>query len=325
MGADGTDRARDPDLGVPVGGPLGRAGAGAVRGVDAGAAAAGGAVCRRHSPWLAIFMSAPGLIGTLTSFFGAGAADPSVATRLIDYPRVERLIYEAPWLGHGGGTYIPDNVFDILDNQYLKTGIELGLIGIVVLAAYFAGAGRRRSRSPGRAAATRSSGCCAPPWPAPAWPRAVCSLTFDSLSFPTFANVHALVIGLIGAGWRLAVGARAPAGVRAGSTPSRSRVPEPCCPREADRGPAGDLAEDLAPSDRHPAGDRPHPPWRDLRGRDQEPGVLGVLQLRPDQSPSPRRRRRRSPPIRRWDASTRTTRTPASRTSRWSSTCWRAS
>ena len=77
-----------------------------------------------------------------------------MATRLIDYPRVERIIHEAPWLGHGGGTYLPDNVFDILDNQYLKTGIELGLIGMVVLAAFFlvpvvvALVARRRSRDP---------------------------------------------------------------------------------------------------------------------------------------------------------------------------------
>jgi hypothetical protein len=32
----------------------------------------------------------------------------------------------------------------------------------------------------------------------------VCSLTFDSLSFPMFSNVYALVIGLIGACWRIA-------------------------------------------------------------------------------------------------------------------------
>ena len=33
---------------------------------------------------------------------------------------------------------------------------------------------------------------------------AVSSLTFDSLSFPMFANVYALVLGLTGACWRLA-------------------------------------------------------------------------------------------------------------------------
>ena len=47
---------------------------------------------------------------------------------------------------------------------------------------------------------------------------ALCSLTFDSLSFPMFANVHALVIGLVGAGWRLA--ARGGRGVARQSRPS---------------------------------------------------------------------------------------------------------
>jgi O-antigen ligase len=156
------------------------------------------------------FMSAPGLIGTLSEFFGAGTSDPSVATRVNDYPLVERLVHEAPWFGHGGGTYIVDNAFDILDNQYLKTAIELGLVGVIALAAYFlvptiiALVARRRSGDPElRLLCAALAGA--------ALAAALCSLTFDSLSFPMFANVHALVIGLVGAGWRLAARERAPA------------------------------------------------------------------------------------------------------------------
>jgi O-Antigen ligase len=156
------------------------------------------------------FLSAPGLISTLSEFFGAGTSDPSVATRVNDYPLVERLVHEAPWFGHGGGTYIVDNAFDILDNQYLKTAVELGLVGVVALAAFFlvppivALVARRRSRDPElRLLCAALAGA--------ALAAAVCSLTFDSLSFPMFANVHALVIGLVGAGWRLAARDRAPA------------------------------------------------------------------------------------------------------------------
>ena len=71
---------------------------------------------------------------------------------------------EAPWFGHGGGTYIPDNVLDILDNQYLKTAIELGLVGVVVAGRVLPGAGDRRSRRPaaqqrpGAPAAVRRAG-----------------------------------------------------------------------------------------------------------------------------------------------------------------------
>ena len=81
--------------------------------------------------------------------------------------------------------------------------IELGLIGVVVLAAFFlvplisALVARRRSSDPElRLLCAALAGA--------ALAAGVCSLTFDSLSFPMFTNVHALVIGLIGACWRLA-------------------------------------------------------------------------------------------------------------------------
>jgi O-antigen ligase len=168
------------------------------------------ALCVLPFGLVAVFMSAPGLIGTLASFFGAGSKDPSVATRLNDYPLVERLVQEAPWFGHGGGTYIVDNALDMLDNQYLKTAIELGLVGVVALVAYFlvpviaALVARAHSRDPELrllCAALAGTGLAA----------GASSLAFDSLSFPMFANVHALSIGLIGAAWRLAARAEEPA------------------------------------------------------------------------------------------------------------------
>ena len=45
-------------------------------------------------------MTAPGLIGTLAGFFGAGTTDPSVASRVSDYPLVERFLEHA--LGSAG-------------------------------------------------------------------------------------------------------------------------------------------------------------------------------------------------------------------------------
>ena len=37
----------------------------------------------------------------------------------------------APWLGRGGGTYLAPDATRILDNQYLKSAIETGLIGVL--------------------------------------------------------------------------------------------------------------------------------------------------------------------------------------------------
>ena len=166
----------------------------------------------------AVFMSAPGLIGTLTSFFGAGTSDPSIATRVDDYPLAERLVREAPWFGHGPGTYIPDNLLDVFDNEYLKIYVELGLVGLIALVAYlalpviFALVARRHSEDPelrGLCAALAGAALAA----------TACSFTFDSLGFPMFSNVYALVIGLIGAAWRLVAAASAPTTPRARKRP----------------------------------------------------------------------------------------------------------
>jgi O-antigen ligase len=149
-----------------------------------------------------IFMTAHGLIGTLKSYFLAGTSDPSVAHRTNNYPFVEQMVRQAPWLGQGGGTYIAPDTLHILDNQYLTTAIELGLVGVAALIFFFlwpavaALAARARTADPALrdlCAALAGSELAA----------LVCSATFDSLSFPMFVNVQALIVGLIGAAWLL--------------------------------------------------------------------------------------------------------------------------
>lgn len=176
------------------------------------------ALCAAPFAVTGVFMSAPGVIGTLTHFFRAGTTDDSVRARLLDYPEVERLVHQAPWFGHGGGTYLPENPMYILDNQYLKTAIELGLVGVVALVAYFlvpliaALAARRRGSDPAlRLLCAALAGV--------ALAAGACSVTFDSLSFPMYSNVYALVIGLIGACWRLASVGTAPVTPRARGGP----------------------------------------------------------------------------------------------------------
>ena len=119
---------------------------------------------------------------------------------------------------------MPENELAILDNQSLKTVVELGLVGTAALIAFFlvpvlaALAARRRSREP------PTSGCCAPRWPAQHWRQGVCSLTFDSLSYPMFIGVHALVIGLIGAVWRLSNDSESPHTARVPDDPAAGPV-----------------------------------------------------------------------------------------------------
>jgi hypothetical protein len=154
----------------------------------------------------AAFMTAHGLIGTLSRYFGAGTGDASVAHRVDNWSYVEQLVRLAPWFGGGGGTYIPTTAtssLHVLDDQYLHTAIELGLVGVFALAALlfmpmiFALIARAHSSDPELrllCAALAGAGLAA----------AVCAAFFDAFSFPMYYNVYALVIGFVGASWRFA-------------------------------------------------------------------------------------------------------------------------
>ena len=151
---------------------------------------------------LAVFMTARGFFSTLTSFILMGSSDPSISTRTGDYELVADLVAASPWFGHGGGTYIPDNFIDITDNQYLKSAIELGIAGLLavlllqLVPVVMALTSRSRSDDPVvRSLCGALAGSTAA--------IAVGSLTFDSFSFPMFTGVQALVLGLIGAVWRI--------------------------------------------------------------------------------------------------------------------------
>jgi hypothetical protein len=154
-----------------------------------------------------VFMTAHGLIGTLASYFALGGHDSSITHRTGNYAYVEHVVRQAPWFGHGGGTYINDtsniaSAIHVLDNQYLKTAIELGLVGMLMLAVLFlvptitALAARKRSADPDlRMLCATVAGA--------ALAAGVCSFFFDSFSFSTSYNMFALVAGLAGATWRL--------------------------------------------------------------------------------------------------------------------------
>jgi O-antigen ligase len=181
-----------------------------------------------------IFGTTPGYLRTILNSFSAGTSDPSITNRINNYPRVVALVEQAPWLGRGGGTFLPEDATKILDNQYLKSAIETGLLGVLALVLFFlvpaltAAVARQRSTEPyvrGLCAAL-AGGCLA---------AAVGSYTFDAFSFPQFASVEAVVVGLCGACW---LGVRRwPQGLardgdstspalRAGSPGSAALVPE---------------------------------------------------------------------------------------------------
>lgn len=150
----------------------------------------------------ALFLGVPGLVGTLTASLTAGDNDPSITTRTNNYPRVAAMVEERPFFGVGPGNYMPSNAIHILDNQYLNATVTIGLVGLVGLIAYLTLPGlstllaARASRIPALrclAGAVAAAGVVA----------AVCSFTFDSMSFPVFALTYPFIVGLAGGAWNM--------------------------------------------------------------------------------------------------------------------------
>jgi len=150
---------------------------------------------------LATYATTPGLLGTLRSLFVNFNSDTSITYRTSDYKVVGEYIQQSPWFGRGPGTFLSD-VYIVLDNQYLMSAIEVGLVGLAVVIVYllataFLGRGvRHRSDVPavrdlGQALAAGSVAS------------AVATVTFDAFSFRMFAGLIPLCLGLAGALWMM--------------------------------------------------------------------------------------------------------------------------
>ncbi|MDR6436344.1 O-antigen ligase [Paenarthrobacter nicotinovorans] len=150
----------------------------------------------------ALFLGVPGLVGTLASSLTAGDSDPSITTRTNNYPRVAAMVQEHPLFGVGPGNYMPTNAIHILDNQYLNATVTIGLVGLVGLIAYltFPGLSALLAARASRLPALR---CLAGAIAAAGIVAAICSLTFDSMSFPVFALTYPFIVGLAGGTWNM--------------------------------------------------------------------------------------------------------------------------
>ena len=145
-----------------------------------------------------VFMSVPGLLGTLIDYVTVGSADSSISTRTSDYAAVAHYLRDAPLLGRGPGTFLPR--LRILDNQYLLTLIETGLFGMIALIgvlsvpAWLGSASRtqftdRQDRQLSRMYTAIGIGFLAS------------AATFDALSFPMFTAFIALTVGMASSHW----------------------------------------------------------------------------------------------------------------------------
>lgn len=175
---------------------------------------------------VALRAAEPGLLGTIRSLFTNLGADPSVSGRTEDYQAVLHYTAQSPWFGRGWSTFLP-NIYRTLDNQYLGTLVEAGIVGLLALVALLlTGAGTARGAR--RAAVDPVDRSLGQALCASLATAAVTLGTFDALGFPMFASVLFLVLGLAGALWRLAGGAVAmEAASLARSQPGRAGAPGP--------------------------------------------------------------------------------------------------
>jgi hypothetical protein len=143
----------------------------------------------------------PGLISTFVYFFTAGDQEASIAGRTDDYARIPGYLAGNWVFGRGLGTFLPDQYF-WLDNQYILTTLNNGLVGAFALVAVIvagicvARGARHRSGDPrvrglGQALAGSIAALGA-------------SLAlFDGLSFRQLSFTLFLLIGCAGALWSI--------------------------------------------------------------------------------------------------------------------------
>lgn len=139
----------------------------------------------------------PGLLGTLRSLFLRADEDPSISGRTDDYQLVNELVAQDPWVGRGLGTFRPGQ-YIYLDNQWLLSLLEGGVVGLVGLAALFFG-GAALARGAYHRATDPGTRSLAQALTAALLALAVSGLTFDLLSFQQVALLTFLLVGMAGA------------------------------------------------------------------------------------------------------------------------------
>ena len=153
-----------------------------------------------------VYLTVPGVLGTITRLFTGLTDDASIRSRTGSYELAGHFISKSPMLGRGFGTFLPK--YWILDNGYLGLLIESGIVGLgglLILIAAAAAAARRARRMAvnefdrGLAQALLASVAAG-----------ACSLAFfDTFAFPQSAGCLFLILGMAGAMRRLTL-AQAP-------------------------------------------------------------------------------------------------------------------
>ena len=148
-----------------------------------------------------VWLVKPSLVSSFAALFGHLGNDRSSLSRADAYAEAVPYIAAHPWLGQGFQTFFPQTYF-FVDNQYLTSLLETGILGLLALVGclvtgWFTA---RSLRATAVDARTRDLGQCLAASMAAA---AVCFGSFDALSFSIAAGLFFLLLGCVGAAWRL--------------------------------------------------------------------------------------------------------------------------
>lgn len=148
-----------------------------------------------------LFIFVPDIPRVLIELFTKADQDVSITTRTDDYQAAGEYIRNSFFFGRGYKTFDPGTYF-FLDNQFLLSLIEIGIVGTICLFILFATSitQARNVRHTSKDPFMRELGqCCV----AALFAVIVCFSTFDTLSFPMVSFTTVLIMGLIGAMWRI--------------------------------------------------------------------------------------------------------------------------
>jgi polysaccharide biosynthesis protein PslJ len=180
-------------------------------------------------PWpVLVWLIRPGILAGFGAIFSQLGSDTSSTSRTGALTSAVPIIAQHPWLGQGLSTFFPQSFF-FVDDQYLTSLIETGVIGLLAVLALFA-TGLFAARSARRHCADPAARDLAQCLTAVVVVAALAFATFDVLSFSIASGLYFLLLGCTGAAWRLTREAdvmtdsrSSAAGHRQASAPSTSR------------------------------------------------------------------------------------------------------
>lgn len=149
---------------------------------------------------MAVFRAVvPGLLGTVLAIFRGASEDDSITGRTEDYAAVNELWTQQPLLGHGLGTFRPEEYF-FLDNQYLMAVVEGG-VTLLVVTILFLVLGVTSARGAVRRASTAAEASRGQAVAASLVAIAVSGFFFDLFSFAQVTVMTFVLGGVAGALW----------------------------------------------------------------------------------------------------------------------------